>query len=111
MHIGHKKKKHHGHRKKGLALTGFFLGVISLLTFWIPILGTVVSFFAIMFSKMGYRRATDDEETYSGKFLAGIGIAMGFVFLISSLATLVIIGGILTVGYFTGYAMSDYLAY
>jgi len=111
MHLGHKKKKIYGHRKKGLALTGFFLGLISLITFWIPIIGTLVSLFAIMFSKMGYRRATEEEDTYSGKFFAALGIAMGFIFLISSLATLVIVGGIFAVGYFAGMTFSDFLAY
>lgn len=111
MHIGHKKKKHYGHRKKGLALTGFFLGFISLLTFWVPIIGTLFSFLAIVFSKMGYRRAVDDPEDYSGKLFAALGIAMGFVFLISSIVTLLLVGGIFAVGYFAGYAISDYIAY
>ena len=109
MSSGH--TKHHHHRKKGLALTGFILAFISLLTFWVPILGTIFSFSAVVFSKMGYRRAVNDPEAYSGKFFSAIGIGLGFIFLISSIVMLLLVGGVVVVGYFAGYSIADYITY
>jgi len=109
MSTGHHKKHHK--KKKGLALTGFFLAFISLLTFWVPILGTIFSFSAVVCSKMGYRRAVKDPDTYSGKFFSAIGIGLGFIFLISSIVMLLLVGGVAVVGYFTGYSIADYITY
>ena len=74
-------------RTNGVAIAALVLGIIGLLTFWVPILGLVLGLIALVLGIVGVRRGPN------GKGMAVAGIVLG---------TLAVIGGviILVIGYF-----------
>jgi uncharacterized membrane protein len=90
------KAKHH--KKNGSAVIGFGLSIFGVLTFWIPIIGTIVALAAMMFSKIGLSRA----KVAGGSFFAVIGFILSILDLIASLAAFGVVAILFLSGYFVG---------
>ena len=74
-------------RSNPLALTGFILGLVSLLMFFIPIVGTVIGLSAGSFSAIGLSNQWDRAPMY--KVFGIIGLILGVIFTLLSLLVLV----------------------
>ncbi len=75
---------------------GFVLGILSLLTFWIPFLGTFIALCAIVISKSALGKKKE------GGILAIIGLILGIIFLIVSLGCLGLVVFLFGSGYLVG---------
>ncbi|MBI4144604.1 hypothetical protein HY493_00165 [Candidatus Woesearchaeota archaeon] len=96
------KAKARTQRKKGLALAGFLFGILGLLGFWIPILGTLLTLFAVILSKMALSCIKQCPGVYGGQALAVAGFFLGLIFLIASILMFIVVAGIFMLGFITG---------
>jgi|FLOH01.1.fsa_nt_gi uncharacterized membrane protein len=71
----------------GMAIASFVLGIVSLLLFWIPILGWILFVLAIVFGFIALNQLKKNKKQ-EGKGFAMTGLITGFV----SLALSIIIG-------------------
>lgn len=71
-------------RSNPLALTGFILGLVSILLFFIPIFGTAVCLAAVVFSAVGLAKQRGRASRY--KAFGIIGLVLGILFSLLSLA-------------------------
>ena len=62
-------------RLKGTAIASFVFG----LTFWIPLLNLIFGIFAIYFGVKSLKNIKNDSNKYGGKWLAIIGLILGFL--------------------------------
>ena len=92
-------------KKKGLAAAGFAFGILGMLAFWVPGLGTLLTILAVVCSKAALSWAKHDSKRYGGKALATIGFTLGIIFLILSLLLLLGVGIVFLFGYFAGQAL------
>ena len=99
------KGKERKQTRKGLAVAGFLFGILGLLGFWVPILGTLLTFLAIVFSKLALGAIKRDPKRNGGSVLATVGFALGVIFLVLSIVVLLIVGGIFFLGFIAGNVM------
>lgn len=92
-------------KKKGLAITGFVFGLLGMLTFWIPVIGTLLTLIAVICSKAALSWIKHDPHRHGGAAFAAVGFALGIIFLILSVLLLVGIGVIFFLGFITGKAL------
>ena len=62
-------------KSKKSAIASFVFG----LTFWIPLLNLIFSFFAVYFGILSLKNIKKEPEKYSGKIFAIIGITLGVI--------------------------------
>ncbi|HSU72460.1 MAG TPA: hypothetical protein VLJ21_01265 [Candidatus Binatia bacterium] len=86
-------------RRKGMAMTGFIFGILGMVAFWIPVIGTLLTLIAVVCSKAALSWIRHDAHKYGGHAFAVIGFTLGIIFLI--LSVLVLLG--ITVIFFGGY--------
>lgn len=70
----------------GIAIAGFVIGLIGLLTFWIPYVGAVVSIIGLILSVFGMR-AANERNAPKGLAIAGLvcailGVLLGVIWTI-----------------------------
>ena len=89
-------------KKKGLAVVGFVFGIAGMLTFWVPVLGTLLTLLAVICSKAALSWIRHDHYKHGGFALATIGFTLGIIFLILSILMLFGVGIIFGFGYLAG---------
>jgi len=92
-------------KKKGLAMAGFVFGILGMLAFWVPLLGTLLTLLAVICSKAALSWNKHDPNRYGGAAYASIGFTLGIIFLILSILLLVGVAIIFLLGYLAGKAL------
>lgn len=75
-------------KKDGMAITGFTLGIVAFFFGWIPVIGQLIAIGAIIFGAIGISRTKNDVKP--GRVLAIIGLVLGIVSLLYSVAIIFI---------------------
>lgn len=86
-------------KKQGMAVASMVLGIITILIFWIPVVGWFMGFvmglLAIILGAVANSQANKRPDEYGGKGMAMTGLVLGIVALALMLLFWVIVGSII----------------
>ncbi|WP_329054821.1 DUF4190 domain-containing protein [Amycolatopsis sp. NBC_01488] len=79
-------------RTSGMAVAGMVIGIVALVTFWVPFVDLVLGFLAIGLSWAGMLQA--DRPGYTGKGMGIAGLVCGIVAVIPALVVMLFFFGL-----------------
>lgn len=86
-------------KKQGMAVASMVLGIITILIFWIPVVGWLMGFvmalLAIVLGAVANSQASKKPEEFGGKGMAITGLVLGIVAIALTLLFWIIVGSII----------------
>ena len=90
LKIKAEKKETRAGQKKGIAITGMVLGILSIILFFTSWVAMIIGIAGIILSIITLKKANKDPKNYGGRGMAIAGIICGAVGLVLAAVVLVI---------------------